>query len=196
VGWSGAVVLNSGRANACHRARRVPGHARDRRTRRGGAVRPRAARAAGAGLGAGEVAVCSTGLIGERLPMDVLAAPGWARRPTRCPSTVDPARRRGHHDHRHAVPKTAVVAGATGTRSGGMAKGAGNAGAGAGDHAWWYSRTDAVADGRYPGRRPLARRDQAHLRPGLDSDGCMSTKRTPCCCCPAARPGRPRRFRS
>jgi glutamate N-acetyltransferase/amino-acid N-acetyltransferase len=58
-----AVVLNSGGANACT----GPG---------GFADTHRTAEHAAAllGIGAGEVAVCSTGLIGERLPMDALLA--------------------------------------------------------------------------------------------------------------------------
>ncbi|HJQ42698.1 MAG TPA: bifunctional ornithine acetyltransferase/N-acetylglutamate synthase, partial [Jatrophihabitantaceae bacterium] len=53
-----AVVLNSGGANACTGPEGF-----------GDTHRTAEAVAAGLGIGAGEVAVCSTGLIGERLPM-------------------------------------------------------------------------------------------------------------------------------
>ena len=63
-----AVVLNSGGANACTGPPGLPGHARHRRAhRRRAARRPKPML-----VGAGDVAVCSTGLIGERLPMDKL----------------------------------------------------------------------------------------------------------------------------
>ncbi len=58
-----AVVLNSGGANACTGP---DGFADTHRSAE--------AVAAELGIGAGEVAVCSTGLIGERLPMPALLA--------------------------------------------------------------------------------------------------------------------------
>ncbi|MEO3818967.1 bifunctional glutamate N-acetyltransferase/amino-acid acetyltransferase ArgJ [Plantactinospora sp. B24E8] len=61
-----AVVLNSGGANACTGA---PGFQDTHATAEHLAA---ALTAVGPELGAGEVAVCSTGLIGERLPMDRL----------------------------------------------------------------------------------------------------------------------------
>ena len=62
-GRADAVVLNSGGANACTGA---PGFQDTHRT----------AEHVGAALGIapGDVVVCSTGLIGERLPMDLLLA--------------------------------------------------------------------------------------------------------------------------
>ena len=58
-----AVILNSGGANACTGA---PGFQDTHATAE--------ATAAALGTGAGSIAVCSTGLIGERLPMDKLLA--------------------------------------------------------------------------------------------------------------------------
>ena len=88
-GRADAVVLNSGGANACTGA---PGFQDTHRT----------AEHVGAALGIapGDVVVCSTGLIGERLPMDLLlagvdAAAAGAGRRRRA------GRRRGDHDHRH-----------------------------------------------------------------------------------------------
>src|SRR3954452_3117042 len=70
-----AVVLNSGGANACTGPE---GFADTHRT----AERVAAALSAnGHAVGAIDVAVCSTGLIGERLPMDKLTAGGGARGP-------------------------------------------------------------------------------------------------------------------
>jgi glutamate N-acetyltransferase/amino-acid N-acetyltransferase len=79
-----AVVLNSGGANACTGAagfqdtHRTAEHTAARLGQLAGAGRPLV-------IGAGEVAVCSTGLIGVRLPLDRLlngvdaAARGLAR---------------------------------------------------------------------------------------------------------------------
>ncbi len=67
-----AVVLNSGGANACTGS---PGFLDTHRTAEKVAET--------LGISAGDVAVCSTGLIGERLPMDKLLAGGggWPRPP-------------------------------------------------------------------------------------------------------------------
>ena len=76
----------------------------------------------GEGIGAGEVVVCSTGLIGERLPMEKLL-PGVR-------AAVDGLSRDGGPVAAEAImttdtrPKNTVVAG-TGWTVGGMAKGAG-----------------------------------------------------------------------
>src|SRR5699024_7478691 len=73
------------------------------------------------GIGAIDVAVCSTGLIGERLPMDKIAAA--------IPALVEKAGRDGGEDAARAimttdtVPKTATYE-ADGWSIGGMAKGA------------------------------------------------------------------------
>jgi len=63
-----AVILNSGGANACTGPE---GFADTHRTAEHVAA---ALDAAGFSVGAGDVAVCSTGLIGERLPMEKLLA--------------------------------------------------------------------------------------------------------------------------
>ena len=105
-----AVVLNSGGANACTGP---AGFADTHRT---------AEHVAGLlDVGAGEVAVCSTGLIGERLPMDLLLAGATA--------AVRQASAQGGLTAADAirttdtVPKTCVVQG-SGYQIGGMAKGA------------------------------------------------------------------------
>ena len=105
-----AVVLNSGGANACTGP---AGFADTHRT---------AEHVAGLlAVGAGEIAVCSTGLIGERLPIDRLLAGATA--------AVSGASAQGGLAAADAirttdtVPKTCVVRG-TGYQIGGMAKGA------------------------------------------------------------------------
>jgi glutamate N-acetyltransferase/amino-acid N-acetyltransferase len=105
-----AVVLNSGGANAC------TGPAGFQDTHR------TAEHMAGLlDVGAGEIAVCSTGLIGERLPVDKLlagvnAAAGQASRDGGL-AAADAIRTTD------TVPKTCAVQGA-GYQIGGMAKGA------------------------------------------------------------------------
>jgi glutamate N-acetyltransferase/amino-acid N-acetyltransferase len=168
-----AVVLNSGGANACTGP---PGFADTHET---------AERLAGQLAGsAGEMAVCSTGLIGERLPMDKLlrgvdAAVAAASRGgglaaadaiRTTDSVVKIAFRRGGAGTGHADMK------ADGAYTiGGMAKGAGmlapalatmlcvlttDADLGAGELGTALRRAAAVTFGR------------------LDSDGCMSTNDT------------------
>ena len=85
-----AVVLNSGGANACT----GPTGFQDTHAHR----RARSPRALG--VGAGDVAVCSTGLIGERLPMDRLLAGVDARRAA-AGRRRRRRRRRRDHDDRH-----------------------------------------------------------------------------------------------
>ncbi|OEU88754.1 N-acetylglutamate synthase [Streptomyces abyssalis] len=107
-----AVVLNSGGANACT----GPLGFQD--------THATAEQAASVlGLGAGEIAVCSTGLIGTRLPMDRLL-----------PGVEEAAGRLSEYGGEKAalaikttdtVHKTAVVRGSGGWTVGGMAKGAG-----------------------------------------------------------------------
>ncbi|MFZ0049880.1 MAG: bifunctional glutamate N-acetyltransferase/amino-acid acetyltransferase ArgJ [Streptosporangiaceae bacterium] len=105
-----AVALNSGGANAC------TGPAGFRDTHR------TAEHLAGLlQAGAGEIAVCSTGLIGDRLPLDLLlsgvtAAAGRASADGG-PAAADAIRTTD------TVPKSAAVTG-TGYQIGGMAKGA------------------------------------------------------------------------
>jgi glutamate N-acetyltransferase/amino-acid N-acetyltransferase len=107
-----AVLLNSGGANACTGpAGFADTHATAEQV------------ATALGIGAGEVAVCSTGLIGERLPMAALlggitrAAADLAR--DGGPAAADAIRTTD------TVAKQAVRAHAEGWTVGGMAKGAG-----------------------------------------------------------------------
>jgi glutamate N-acetyltransferase / amino-acid N-acetyltransferase len=157
-----AVVLNSGGANACTGA---PGfqdtHATAERL------------AAAIGDSAGETAVCSTGLIGERLPMDKLL-PG-------VDTAVAEASRAGGLAAADAIRTTDTVVkiafrrGAGGYTIGGMAKGAGML-APALATMLCVLTTDADV--------PAAELDAA-LRSAttetfdrLDTDGCMSTNDT------------------
>lgn len=169
-----AVVLNSGGANACtgpagfqdthataeHLAAALAG-ARGGRAPRGGSQ-----------VGAGEVAVCSTGLIGERLPMDKLLA------------GVDAATRALSRDGGAAAaeaimttdtrPKTVTVAGA-GFTVGGIAKGAGML-APALATMLCVLTTDAIAGSASLG---AALREAVRVSfDRIDSDGCMSTNDT------------------
>jgi glutamate N-acetyltransferase / amino-acid N-acetyltransferase len=109
-----AVVLNSGGANACT----GPEGFQDTH-------KTAEELAAILGVGAGEIGVCSTGLIGERLPMDKLL-PGLK-------TVVDALGNTAEHSLSAAtavmttdnVPKQAVLKHADGWSIGGFAKGAG-----------------------------------------------------------------------
>jgi glutamate N-acetyltransferase / amino-acid N-acetyltransferase len=156
-----AVILNSGGANACtgpagfqdtHATAEHAGHALQ--------------------IGAGEVAICSTGLIGERLPMDRLL------------SGVDAAvaalSQDGGADAATAImttdtrPKTSVVQG-EGWSVGGMAKGAGMLAPGMATMLCVLT-TDAVAEAE---QLRTALRDAVRVTlDRIDSDGCMSTNDT------------------
>ena len=156
-----AVVLNSGGANACTGPEGF-----------GDTHRTAEHVAEVLGLSAGDVAVCSTGLIGERLPMDKLLAGVDA---AAAGLTAD-----GGAEAAHAimttdsVAKEALAAG-TGYRVGGMAKGAGMLAPGLATMLVVLT-TDADVD---------AAGLDAALRAGtrvsfdrVDSDGCMSTNDT------------------
>jgi len=163
-----AVVLNSGGANACtgpagfadtHRTAEhvaavlsgLPGHGE---------------------VGAGDVAVCSTGLIGTRLPMDritegVTAAAGalsdgGGPDAARAIMTTD------------TVPKTARYVD-EGWSVGGMAKGAGMLAPGLATMLVVVT-TDAVLDAEAAGTH--LRKACATSFERVDSDGCMSTNDT------------------
>ena len=156
-----AVVLNSGGANACT----GPGGFADTH-----ATAERVAVVLG--IGAGDVAVCSTGLIGERLPMPAVLA------------GVDAAAAAlGDHGDAAAeairttdtVSKQATVTHADGWTVGGMAKGAGML---APSLATMLSllTTDASVD-----KSVLADVLRAAVRrtfERIDSDGCLSTNDT------------------
>ena len=162
-----AVVLNSGGANACTGP---DGFADTHRTAEH--VAAALGSREGAEVGAGDVAVCSTGLIGTRLPMDLLTAGVTAAvgeldedggaAAARSIMTTD------------TVPKTASYVD-EGWSVGGMAKGAGMLAPGLATMLVVIT-TDAVLD---------AEAADAHLRKAcstsferVDSDGCMSTNDT------------------
>jgi glutamate N-acetyltransferase/amino-acid N-acetyltransferase len=163
-----AVVLNSGGANACTGAQGFRDtHATAEHTAavlRGG---PRTQL-----VGAGDVAVCSTGLIGELLPMDkllpgvgaaakALASDGGGRAAEAIMTT-------------DTVAKNAVVAG-EGWSVGGIAKGAGML-APALATMLVVITTDASADNEVLG---AALREATRLTfDRIDADGCMSTNDT------------------
>ena len=156
-----AVVLNSGGANAC------TGPAGFQDTHRTAEHV-----AASLGCGAGEVAVCSTGLIGERLPMDRLL------------DGVDKAvaglDRAGGDAAAEAIRTTDTVRKTTtmtrnGVTVGGMAKGAGMLAPGLATMLCVLT-TDAVASAE---RLDSALRDAVRLTfDRVDTDGCMSTNDT------------------
>jgi glutamate N-acetyltransferase/amino-acid N-acetyltransferase len=161
-----AVVLNSGGANACTGPE---GFADTHRTAEHVAS---AVTGSGVEVGAGDVAVCSTGLIGERLPMErILAGIDSAVAALSSAGGADAAVAIMTTD---SVPKTAHVA-ADGFTVGGMAKGAGML-APALATMLVVVTTDAVisvADAQ------VAVRQAASLSfDRIDSDGCMSTNDT------------------
>ena len=157
-----AVVLNSGGANACTGPE-------------GFADTHHTAEAAAADLRIGpiDVAVCSTGLIGERLPMDkLLAGLKYA---------ISTATANGGNDAAQAimttdtVPKTAVAESPAGYRIGGMAKGAGMLAPGMATMLCVIT-TDAVVDAAT--LDTALRAATAATIDRVDSDGCMSTNDT------------------
>ena len=163
-----AVVLNSGGANACTGTQGFRDtHATAEHTAavlRGG---PKPIL-----IGAGDVAVCSTGLIGELLPMDKLL-PGVAAAAKGLSSRGGAAAAEAIMTT-DSVPKTAVVEG-DGWSVGGMAKGAGML-APALATMLVVITTDAVA-----GNDTLdaALRDATRVTfDRIDADGCMSTNDT------------------
>jgi len=159
-----AVVLNSGGANAC------TGPA-------GFADTHRTAELVAAGLsdldvGAGDVAVCSTGLIGVRLPMDKIEA-GVAR----VTGALEPDAGSAAAEAiltTDTVTKQAAV-GDEGWVIGGMAKGAGMLAPGLATMLVVIT-TDAVVD---PARLPAQLAEACRVTfDRVDSDGCMSTNDT------------------
>ncbi|MGA5218763.1 bifunctional glutamate N-acetyltransferase/amino-acid acetyltransferase ArgJ [Streptomyces cinereoruber] len=156
-----AVVLNSGGANAC--------------TGQAGAVDTRltAERTADAvGVDPHEVAVCSTGLIGVRLPMDRVLAGVTAAGELLSPDGGEDAAVAIRTTD--SVHKTAVVT-RDGWTVGGMAKGAGMLAPGLATMLVVLT-TDADVDA---GRLDETLRDAARVTfDRVDSDGCMSTNDT------------------
>ena len=155
------------RRQRLHRPGRLPGHAPHRRAP---APRCRCRRS----IGAGEVAVCSTGLIGERLPW-TSCWPGVDAAATR-PGRADGGRGRGRRDqdHRHGAQDRAV-AGAR-LQVGGMAKGAGMLAPALATMLVRAHHRRGVPTGR-AGRR-AARSATGVTFDRIDSDGCMSTNDT------------------
>ena len=156
-----AVVLNSGGANACTGP---DGFADTHRTAE--------AVADALGTGAATVAVCSTGLIGERLPMDRLL-PGVAQ-------AAAALSRDGGADAAEAIRTTdtvakTAVASAEGWSVGGMAKGAAML-APALATMLAVVTTDAVADASVLDE--VLRAATARSFDRVDTDGCMSTNDT------------------
>jgi glutamate N-acetyltransferase / amino-acid N-acetyltransferase len=161
-----AVVLNSGGANAC------TGPAGFQDTH---ATAEHLAAAIGAlsdEVGAGEIAVCSTGLIGERLPMDKLL-PGVS-------AAVAEASRSGGLAAADAIRTTDTVVKIAfrrvdGYSIGGMAKGAGMLAPGLATMLCVLT-TDADLE---PAQLDAAlRAATAETFDRLDTDGCMSTNDT------------------
>lgn len=163
-----AVVLNSGGANACT----GPAGFQDTHTTAEHTAGALSAANARLMLGAGEVAVCSTGLIGERLPMAALLS-GVNK-------AVRGLSRDGGAPAAEAImttdtrPKTAVARG-SGWTVGGMAKGAGMLAPGLATMLCVLT-TDAVAG---PEVLDAALREACRVTfDRVDSDGCMSTNDT------------------
>ena len=156
-----AVVLNSGGANACTGPE---GFQDTHATAEWAAMALK--------VSAGDVAVCSTGLIGERLPVDRLLAgvtdavdelsPGGADEAARAIMTTD------------SVPKQAVAPGA-GFVVGGMAKGAGMLAPGL---ATMLAVLTTDADVTHDVLNRALRGATARTFDRVDSDGCMSTNDT------------------
>ena len=160
------VVLNSGGANACTGA----GGFQD--THRTAELAASLLCSAGLETGAGEIAVCSTGLIGERLPMDRLKAgvedafgrlsEGGGPNAATAIMTTD------------TVPKLAAFE-SDDFRIGGMAKGAGML-APALATMLVVVTTDALVTKAQA--EEALRHAAAHSFDRIDSDGCMSTNDT------------------
>lgn len=160
------VIVNSGGANACTGAE---GFADTHRTAE--YVAETLSRH-GRDIGAGDVAVCSTGLIGERLPMDALLA---GVDTSAAVLTVD-----GGEDAAVAimttdsVPKLAVRHG-KGYSLGGMAKGAGMLAPGLATMLVVITTDAGVSVAEADDALRLA---TIHTFDRIDSDGCMSTNDT------------------
>jgi len=161
-----AVILNSGGANACTGPE---GFADTHHTAEHVAE---VLGAAGVDVGAGDIAVCSTGLIGERLPMEKLIAGVDAAVAELSPEGgPDAAVSIMTTD---TVPKTASVS-TGGYTVGGMAKGAGML-APALATMLVVVTTDAVIDGELADSALRIATSLTFDR--IDSDGCMSTNDT------------------
>jgi glutamate N-acetyltransferase/amino-acid N-acetyltransferase len=157
-----AVILNAGGANACTGP---AGFADTHRT---------AEHTAGVlGIGAGEVAVCSTGLIGERLPMpQLLAGVDAAAAALTDAGGADAADAIRTTD---TVAKQSALTHAAGWTIGGMAKGAGMLAPGLATMLCVLT-TDALLDA--PTLDKALRGATRLSFDRVDADGCMSTNDT------------------
>jgi glutamate N-acetyltransferase / amino-acid N-acetyltransferase len=160
-GVARAVVLNAGGANACTGAA-------------GFLDAHRTAEQVGATLAvsAGDVLVCSTGLIGDRLRMDLLL-PGIDTAATALSTDGGPAAAQAIMTT-DSVPKTVHIEGA-GWSVGGMAKGAGMLAPGLATMLCVLT-TDAIVTAEDAGA--ALRSATATTFDRIDSDGCMSTNDT------------------
>lgn len=156
-----AVATNSGGANACTGP---DGFADTHRTAEWVAAL--------LGCGAGEVAVCSTGLIGERLPMDLLLPGFEIALANLSPDGGDAAALAIMTTD--TVPKMATVT-ADGFVVGGMAKGAGMLAPGL---ATMLSTITTDADVDAPTLQRVLEVACSETFDRIDSDGCMSTNDT------------------
>ncbi len=157
-----AVVLNSGGANACTGP---DGFADTHRTAEH--------LASALHLGAGEVAVCSTGLIGERLPMDRLLA-GVAAATAALTSDGGPAAAEAIRTT-DTVRKQDSYRHADGWTVGGMAKGAGMLAPSLATMLCVIT-TDAVVEAA--ALDAALRTATSRTFDRIDADGCMSTNDT------------------
>lgn len=155
-----AVILNSGGANACTGE---PGAAD------AAATAQHVAEALG--MGAEEVGVCSTGLIGERLAMDALLAGADAAVAALDDTGQAGAAAADAIRTTDTVAKTVAVAG-DGWTIGGMAKGAGMLAPGLATMLCVLT-TDALVDG--PAAQAALEEAVRTTFDRTDSDGCMST---------------------
>ncbi len=160
-GRADAVVLNSGGANACTGAEGFQNtHATAEKT------------AALLGISAGDVVVCSTGLIGEQLPMDKLL-PG-VEAAAAALSDDGGAAAAGAIMTTDTVPKQALFTGG-GYSIGGMAKGAGMLAPGLATMLVVITTDAELA----PAALQAALREATRMTfDRTDSDGCMSTNDT------------------
>jgi glutamate N-acetyltransferase/amino-acid N-acetyltransferase len=162
-----AVILNSGGANACTGP---DGFADTHRTAE--LVAASLGRAQGTPIGAVDVAVCSTGLIGVRLPMDRIGAG--------INGVVGALSTSGGSDAATAILTTDSVAkqsfvSGDGWSIGGMAKGAGMLAPGLATMLVVITTDASVAQGEMRSHLRQASRTSFDR---LDSDGCMSTNDT------------------
>ena len=127
------------------------------------------------GVSAGDVVVCSTGLIGELLPMDQLLGRASTAAAAALVADGGEAAADRDQDDRHGAKSRHATRG-DGWSVGGMAKGAGML-APALATMLVVLTTDAVVDAARPRPRRCARRP-ARPFDRIDSDGCMSTNDT------------------